>query len=170
MYAQTVHRPLQRVNTLCRVSSAQTPGGRLKAYIETHWGRKRGGMEALAQAAKLRGRQTLYEWFAGGEPSMAALGQVADALEVRRVDLVAAYDGVTAPDTEETPRPEWAEGLADDVAMKLAALLGGPEYPAALELLRERLEGTPLPPPEAHGGEGEAQGPGAGAPRVRRVG
>jgi hypothetical protein len=170
MYGQTVHRPLERVNTLCRVSSEATPGGRLKAYIEARWGRRMGGMEALAQAAKLRGRQTLYEWFAGGEPSLAALGQVADALGVRRVDLVAAYDGVTAPVTEETPRPDWAEGLADEVSMKVVTLLGGPEFPAALELLRERLAGTQPLPHEADGGGVEGPDPGTGAPPGRRVG
>lgn len=109
LYAQTVHRPFQRVNTLCQVTSEETPGSRLKAYIEAHWGRSRGGMERLATDAKLRGRQTLYEWFAGSEPSLASLGQVADALGVRRVDLVAAYDGVTAPQTEEAAPPRWAE-------------------------------------------------------------
>lgn len=114
----------------------------------------------VAEAVGVK-RAAVANWAAGRHVTPARLEQVR-----------ALYGLPVTPEGQqkETPRPEWAEGLADDVAMKLAALLGGPEYPAALELLRERLEGTPLPPPEAHGGEGEAQGPGAGAPRVRRVG
>lgn len=113
MSAMTVHRPLERVNTLVRVAPEGTPGTRLKAYIEAHWGRKRGGMEQLAVAAGLRGRQTLYEWFAGSEPSLPSLEQVAAVLKVRRVDLVAAYDGVTAPETEKEPPPTWATAMEE---------------------------------------------------------
>ena len=72
--------------------------------------------------------------------------------------------------TQEESPPAWAEGLVDDAVMKIVTLLGGPEYPAALEQLRARLEGTPLPSPEAHGGEAGGRGPGAGTPRVRRAG
>ena len=66
--------------------------------------------------------------------------------------------------------PAWAEGLVDDAIARTVRLLGGPEYPAALELLRERLEGIPPPPHEAGDAEGEAPGPGTSAPQVRRVG
>lgn len=145
MSAMTVHRPPERVNTLCRVISEESPGARLKAYIEARWGRKRGGMEALASAAGLRGRQTLYEWFAGGEPSLASLKQVADALNVRRVDLVAAYDGVTAPETEEAPRPGWAEGLEERIAEAVAKELLSPRMLTALQELGRRAEETPPP-------------------------
>lgn len=66
---------------------------------------------ALAKTAGVR-RQTLQEWYSGSSvPRLAELAEVARALGVRRVDLVAAYDGVTAPDTAKEPRPEWAEAL-----------------------------------------------------------
>lgn len=70
---------------------------------------------------------------------------------------------------DESP-PAWAEGLVDDAIARTVRLLGGPEYPAALELLRERLEGTPPLPREAGDAEGESPGPGTQAPQVRRVG
>lgn len=154
MYAETVHRPLGRVNTLCRVTSTKTPGERLKAYIEAHWGRSKGGMEKLALEAKLRGRQTLYEWFAGGEPSLASLQQVANVLGVRRVDLVAAYDGVTAPETEKAPRPEWAEGLEDGVAEAVVNRLAGPDSPLVAQL-EDQLERLGLLPVGEQNGESQ---------------
>lgn len=145
MYAQTVHRPPERVNTLVRMKPTETSGARLKAFIEAHWGRSRGGMEGLAQAARLRGRQTLYEWFSGAEPSLASLQQVADALEVRRVDLVAAYDGVIAPEQQETPRPRWAEGLANEIADQVIARIAAVDSPL-VGRLEARLEQLGLLP------------------------
>lgn len=157
MYAQTVHRPPQRVNTLCRVISEDTPGARLKGYIEARWGRSKGGMEKLATDAGLRGRQTLYEWFAGGEPSMHSLGQLATALGVRRVDLVAAMDGVTAPETQKAAPPDWAERLERLlllVAAQVGVQLTDEEYervvgPGAAEVMAEArrvLAGSPHAP------------------------
>lgn len=93
-------------------------GPRLKAYIQSRWGRDKGGMSALADKAGVR-RQTLYEWFRPAsttEPSLSTLTDLAKVLKVRRVDLVAAMDGVTAPEQQETPRPEWTEGFEDRVA------------------------------------------------------
>lgn len=108
MSAMTVHRPLERVNTLVRVTSEESPGARLKGYIRAHWTRKMGGDVALAKAAGIR-RQTLQEWYAGSSvPRLTELEEVARTIGVRRVDLVASYDGVTAPETTKEPPPEWA--------------------------------------------------------------
>lgn len=159
MYGQTVHRPPERVNTLVRMNPADTPGARLKAFIEAHWGRSRGGMEGLAQAARLRGRQTLYEWFSGAEPSLASLQQVAEALEVRRVDLVAAYDGVIAPEQQETPRPEWAEGLLtrEDVGRVIDALAASGALDATARALVDAVRAELAPPPPASPARGTRQ-------------
>lgn len=111
MSAMTVHRAPERVNTLYRVSPNETPGARLKAYVRARWSRKQGGDTALAKDAGIR-RQTLQDWYAMKDtPSLGNLDAVARALGVRRVDLLAAYDGVTAPETETTAPPEWVERL-----------------------------------------------------------
>lgn len=138
MSAMTVHRPPQRVNTLYRVISEESPGQRLKAFVRARWTRKDGGDVALAKLAHMR-RQTLQDWYAGKDvPGLPGLQALADALGVRRVDLVAAYDGVTAPEQQETPRPEWAEGLAtkDDVAAQST------ERGAALAELLQEIRGN----------------------------
>lgn len=124
MYAMTVHRPPQRVNTLVRVTAKETPGTRLKGYIRMHWTRRMGGDTALAKKAGVR-RQTLQEWYAGASvPRLTELDVVAKAMGVRRVDLVAAYDGVTAPETKKEPPPEWAGALVTyDALSELSALI-----------------------------------------------
>lgn len=61
-----------------------------------------GGDVALAERAGIR-RQTLQDWYAERDtPSLGHLAAVASALGVRRTDLLAAYDGVTAPVAEES--------------------------------------------------------------------
>lgn len=66
---------------------------------------------ALARATHVS-RNQLIAWFDGkGEPRMSALEEAAAQLDVRRVDLVAAYDGVIAPDTETPAAPQIEERL-----------------------------------------------------------
>ena len=133
MYAVTVHRPLERVNTLCRVTDEETPGARLKGYIRARWTRKDGGWEKLATEAKLRGRQTLNEWFSGEkEPSLSSLQQVAKVLGVRRVDLLAAYDGEIAPETQRSTAPSMTRRLlAGVIALEQRANVSPEELSSA---------------------------------------
>lgn len=135
MYAVTVHRPPQRVNTLYRVSSEQTPGSRLKAYIRARWTRKEGGWEALAKQSNLRGRQTFNEWFSGEkEPSLHSLALVAKALKVRTTDLVAAWEGVTAPETQRSAAPSMTRRLlAGVMALERNAQITEAEIARGLE-------------------------------------
>lgn len=142
-------------------------GPRLKAYIQSQWGRDKGGMSALADRAGVR-RQTLYEWFRPGsttEPSLATLTDLAQALGVRRVDVVAAMDGVTAPKQQETPAPAWAKVLTSDIlgevrenrevmsrATTALAALGGlsdllTDYRRELERTVQQRDGAPRAKP-----------------------
>lgn len=107
-------------------------------------------MSALADKAGVR-RQTLYEWFRPNsrtEPSLPTLRVLAAVLGVRRVDLLAAMDGVTAPEQHETPPPQWAEALANDAAEKAISRLVPSDLMDAARRLIERLEGT-QPQPDA---------------------
>ena len=90
---------------------------------------------ALAKAAGIR-RQTLQDWYAGKDtPSLGHLEAVAVALGVRRVDLVAAYDGVTAPEQTEAAPPKWAERLlAGSFALEAKAELTDEERDRAAAL------------------------------------
>lgn len=135
MYGMTVHRTGERVNTLCRVTSEQTPGQRLKAYIRAHWTRQMGGDTALAQKAGVR-RQTLQDWYSGATvPRLTELAEVAGAMSVRRVDLVAAYDGVDAPETQEAAAPSMTRRLlAGVIALERQADISPDELASAQEL------------------------------------
>jgi hypothetical protein len=70
---------------------------------------------------------------------------------------------------EESP-PAWAEGLVDDAVTRIVTLLGGPEYPDAIERLRVRLANTPPLPHEVPPEGGGAQDPGTGERPERTVG
>ena len=161
MSAMTVHRSLERVNTLCRVISdegdALTPGARLKAYIRERWTRRMGGDVGLAQLAGIR-RQTLQDWYAGKDtPSLGHLAAVAEALGVRRVDLVAAYDGVTAPEQQEAAAPDWARAVAQETAEDVVRRLVPPDLLGAAHRLLAELVEPPPPSDEAQPEEREAQ-------------
>ena len=112
---------------------------------------------AKVAEALLVSRASVADWAKGKSVTPYRVRQLEQLL---RPDLQAQ---------QERP-PAWAEGLVDDAIARTVRLLGGPEYPAALELLRERLEGIPPPPHEAGDAEGGAPGPGTSAPQVRRVG
>ena len=106
-------------------------------------GRER-SRSGLARQTKIS-RQQLTQWFDGrGEPRFSALGEAAERLGVRRVDLVAAYDGVTAPETQETPRPEWAGGLEEQLdgierlVVAIAGVTPGVDLGLVREMRRER--------------------------------
>jgi transcriptional regulator with XRE-family HTH domain len=96
-------------STVARDMSTKSPGKRLELYLRAQLGTQ--SRTTLAAKTGIS-RQQLSQWFDDkGEPRMSALAAVAFRIGVRRVDLVAAYDGVTAPETEKEPRPEWAEAL-----------------------------------------------------------
>jgi transcriptional regulator with XRE-family HTH domain len=96
-------------STVARDMSTKSPGKRLELYLRAQLGTQ--SRTTLAAKTGIS-RQQLSQWFDDkGEPRMSALAAVAFRIGVRRVDLVAAYDGVTAPETENEPRPEWAEAL-----------------------------------------------------------
>lgn len=120
------------------------------------WANRRAVAEEVTRRGYRVSGETLNRW-------------VRDEKEFPAIAERIVFDLFTIGAQEESP-PAWAEGLVDDAVARIVTLLGGPEYPAALELLRERLEGTPPPPPEAHGGAGASPGPGTGAPPVRRAG
>ena len=47
-----------------------TPGARLRAYVNAHWGRRQGGIRGLA-ARMSTTAETMYEWFRDDrEPSL----------------------------------------------------------------------------------------------------
>lgn len=73
---------------------------RLRRYLEDLWigagGRRHGFVVGLAAGSGVK-RATLSSWFSESrpkEPSLPALGQIADYFRVERVELVAAMDGV----------------------------------------------------------------------------
>ena len=108
--------------------------------------------------------QTVTNWARGRHPSQARLDQVRALY-----GLPVGSQGTT----KESP-PAWAEGLVNDavaeVVTQIVTLLGGPEFPVALERLRERLEATPPLPHEAPRGEGGQRGPGTAARPEHTVG
>lgn len=108
-------------------------------------------------------RQQLTQWFDGrGEPRFSALGEAAEQLGVRRVDLVAAYDGVTAPETEEAAPPQWAERLlAGTLALEQKAGLSDAERDRAASLAAAWLASAELSGRHRRGGGGAGGASGA---------
>lgn len=153
MDVMTLPRPPQRVNTLCGMEDRVAAGARLRAFVHEHKGAR--SMDRLATDAGLRGRQTLNEWFAGGDFYVSSLAQLADALGVRRVDLVAAYDGVTAPEQTETAPPKWAERLlAGSFALEAKAGLTDEERDQAAALAAAWAASEELSERRRRGGDG----------------
>lgn len=73
-------------------SPEETTGSRLRAYVDSHWDRKRGGIRGLADRLGTTA-ETMYEWFRGErEPSLAHLRTMAEAFGVTRAEIVAAMD------------------------------------------------------------------------------
>ena len=106
-----------------------TPGARLRAYVNAHWGRRQGGIRGLA-ARMSTTAETMYEWFRDDrEPSLAHLRALAEAFGVSRWEVLGAMDG----DLPEAPFDErtWARMEARVEAMLDARL--GPRRP---ELVR----------------------------------
>lgn len=70
-----------------------TPGTRLRAYIDDHWSRQQGGIRGLAAGLGTT-PETMYEWFRDErEPSLAHLREMARLFGVNRSDVVAVMDG-----------------------------------------------------------------------------
>jgi transcriptional regulator with XRE-family HTH domain len=86
-----VHLPLPRVNTLRTVDD----GERLRLYIDARWKRRDGGMRGFAKRLGVA-PDTLYGYFRGDHPvDLAMLARIADVLEVKRYEVVAALDGAS---------------------------------------------------------------------------
>lgn len=156
------------------MSSAKKAGKRLHAFLETCWGRERGGMTGLAEAAGIR-RQTLYSWFSGDdEPSLGSLAALAGAIGVDRAEVVAAMDGHAAPPLlAESEEPRWARALLAQVLRNEAMLLvlqrklgvSASDWDAATRELAERstwegIEAVLGPLPSARGASLAAAGNG----------
>ena len=74
-------------------SAEETPGSRLRAFVDDHWTRKDGGIRGLAVRMNTT-PETIYEWFRNErEPSLAHLRAMADTFKVTRSAIVAAMDG-----------------------------------------------------------------------------
>lgn len=88
------------VNTFVPMNAekADTPGSRLRAYIERRWSRRLGGMRGLAERMGTSA-ETLYQWFSDKrEPNLDHLARLAEVLSdegptVTRAELVAVMDG-----------------------------------------------------------------------------
>jgi transcriptional regulator with XRE-family HTH domain len=95
LWPRTVRSSLTVVNTVVPVDAegADSPGERLRSYIDARWGRRKGGIRGLA--AKLNvSAETMYEWFRGErEPNLDHLTRMAEALGVKRSEILAAMDG-----------------------------------------------------------------------------
>lgn len=70
----------------------KTPGRRLEAFVRSNWEGGR-GISGFCEAVEVT-REALYKWFRGdSSPTMEHLTAMADALKVRRWEIVAAMDG-----------------------------------------------------------------------------
>jgi transcriptional regulator with XRE-family HTH domain len=95
---------------------------RLRRYLEDLWvdgghGRRHGFVVGLAELSKVK-RTTISSWFSETrpkEPQLASLAEIANALGVSRVEIVAAMDGVPLMTQEQAERIA-AEELAKMVA------------------------------------------------------
>lgn len=83
-----VHLSAAPVNTLVTVSEQSD----FERFVRARWGRDRGGIRGLARETGISA-ETLYRWFRGDEPELGSLRPLAEALKVRRFQLVAAFDG-----------------------------------------------------------------------------
>jgi transcriptional regulator with XRE-family HTH domain len=65
----------------------------LEAFVRARWGRKQGGIRGLASRSGVSA-ETIYRLFNGvGQPDLATITALADALGVKRHELLAAMDG-----------------------------------------------------------------------------
>ncbi len=73
---------------------ADTPGSRLRAFIDGRWGRRQGGILGLCRQLNIS-TETMYEWFRNErEPNLDHLTRLAEALgDVKRWEVLAAMDG-----------------------------------------------------------------------------
>jgi transcriptional regulator with XRE-family HTH domain len=82
------------VNTLYTMDTPppETPGQRLRALVDARWSRRQGGIRGLAARLGVSG-ETMYSWFRDDQdPSLDHLARLAEALGVRRYEIVAAMD------------------------------------------------------------------------------
>lgn len=98
---RTVLPRVMHVNTFVPVSTEphDTPGTRLRAFIDRRWSRRNGGILGLAKKLHTS-TETIYEWFRDErEPSLDHLTRLAEALSessgrpVSRAEIVAVMDG-----------------------------------------------------------------------------
>lgn len=147
-------------------SQRREAGQRLRAFVHARKGERT--MDELAHDAGLRGRQTLNEWFTGRrDVYLGSLEQLATALDVRRVDLVAAYDGVIAPEQQETPPPRWAGEMEARIVSELVANREALYEALAQELVSAQLARVGLPDEQHNGTPDQPQAAAARPPAPR---
>jgi len=70
-------------------------GRRLERFVHQRWGREKGGIRGLAAEMAPMSPDTIYNWFNGKAPPDAEqLQRLANALGVKRYEIMAAMDGV----------------------------------------------------------------------------
>ena len=96
-------------------------GMRLERFIRSRWEHEPGGIRGLAEAAGVSS-DALYKWFRGdSDPSLEALGRLAEVLGVKRYELVAVYDGDRPPvDLGAVLDPDLRSQLLDLIADEVA--------------------------------------------------
>ena len=127
-YPTPVNR-LVTVNAEEEAIEAQRRGERLQVFLTARW-RELGGKRGISGIAATAGvhRDTLYHWFSGeGEPSLTALRSLADAVKVRRAEIVAAIDGqLPPPDFRSDLQAAMADFLRSGVAAGVLEVLPNP--------------------------------------------
>lgn len=92
-------------------------GTRLEQFVRLRWTRRKGGIRALAEVIGTS-PDTVYRWFNGTSPiDTYYLGRLAEALGVRRWEIVAAMDDDEAVPFDETGQErlrELVERLLDE--------------------------------------------------------
>lgn len=109
---------------------------------------------AVAKALTAQGyevtRMTVNRWARGGE-----MPRVAEGMILR----LFGHD----PEHEETPRPQWAEGLEDRVVAGVVSALATPELLEAAQRAAARLAALPPQSDAPHAADAGSRDPGAGA-------
>lgn len=115
------------------------PGRRLERYVKERWGRRQGGILALASKIG-SSTETVYSWFrSDSEPSMSHLRALAEALGVKRSDLVAILDGSAPTSGDAASQDATPADIADAVREQAQAIR---DQTAAINALVLALLGT----------------------------
>ncbi len=109
------------VNTFVTVDTDQpdTPGTRLRAFIDARWTRRQGGIKGLASRLNTS-TETMYEWFRNERPpNLDHLTRLGEALDVSRYEIVAAMDGELVARVDDQLRAMMQEVAEEAVSARL---------------------------------------------------